>query len=571
MGIDQPIDITAGQRKVILALLDKHLPNTTAWVYGSRAKGTARPQSDLDMVVFTKPEQSDQVIELREAFEESDLPFRVDLFVWDALPENFRPQVTAEHVVLLQKEKKRERANGWKNVTLGDYIDVNDATYSRRDAWHQVNYLETGGICENRISEIKRLIFGRDKIPSRARRKVQPGDIVYSKVRPDQRHYGLLKKPPGNLLVSRGFAVIRGKKELACTEFIYWFLSQNHIVEQLQTIAEHSTSAYPSIKPNDIEALKVTLPPLEEQRAIAHILGTLDDKIELNLRLNKTLEAMAQALFKSWFVDFDPVRAKAALKGNALSNVSRDSKLVTHDQTAPALHDSHNATGIGATKEKNWTSERARAYLNKLGTSVAALFPDSFSDSELGKIPAEWKVRSIKDLLELAYGKSLKASNRHGGVVPVYGSNGQIGWHNRKLVDGPGIVVGRKGNPGRVTWVFTDFYPIDTTFYVVPKNGKQDIQFLFYALKSQDLPSIAADSAVPGLNRKLAYMNKQAIPTNELIDQFNKITTPIFARSHRLDVESRILVAAREALLPKLLSGTIRTSSSCMEVNQRHR
>ena len=98
MGISRPIDITAEQRKAILALLDKHLPNTAAWVYGSRAKGTARPQSDLDMVVFAKPKQSDRVFDLREAFEESDLPFRVDLFVWDTVPESFRKQIIADHV-----------------------------------------------------------------------------------------------------------------------------------------------------------------------------------------------------------------------------------------------------------------------------------------------------------------------------------------------------------------------------------------------------------------------------------------------------------------------------------------
>lgn len=130
---------------------------------------------------------------------------------------------------------------------LGDYIVVNDATYSQKEAWRQINYLDTGNITENRISEIQHLIVGKDKIPSRARRKVQPGDIVYSMVRPNQRHYGLLKELPEKLLVSTGFAVIRGKEGLACTEFIYWFLAQDRIVEQLHTIAEHSTSAYPSI------------------------------------------------------------------------------------------------------------------------------------------------------------------------------------------------------------------------------------------------------------------------------------------------------------------------------------
>ena len=118
--------------------------------------------------------------------------------------------------------------------------------------------------------------------------------------------------------------------------------------------------------------------------------------------------------------------------------------------------------------------------------------------------------------------KALKAASRHDGTVPVYGSNGQIGWHDNKLVTGPGIVVGRKGNPGVVTWVSTDFFPIDTTFYVVPKDSEQNLHFLFYALKGQDLPSIAADSVVPGLNRNLAYMNKQVVPAHQIVDHFNE-------------------------------------------------
>ena len=93
---------------------------------------------------------------------------------------------------------------------------------------------------------------------------------------------------------------------------------QPEIVEKLQTIAEHSTSTYPSIKPSDIGELKLNLPPLTEQKAIAHILGSLDDKIELNRRMNETLEAMAQALFKSWFIDFDPVLDNAVVAGNAI-------------------------------------------------------------------------------------------------------------------------------------------------------------------------------------------------------------------------------------------------------------
>ena len=96
-------------------------------------------------------------------------------------------------------------------------------------------------------------------------------------------------------------------------------------------------------------------------------------------------------------------------------------------------------------------------------------------------------MKALGELIELAYGKALKAGDRKGGSIPVFGSNGQVGWHDEKLVAGPGIVVGRKGNPGIVTWAHSDFFPIDTTFYVVSKNTTEELPFLFFALTAQEL------------------------------------------------------------------------------------
>ncbi len=105
MGMTPSIDVTVEQRKTILSLLERHLPGTTAWAYGSRVKRKSRPTSDLDLVVFAPPERGCQVGNLREAFEESDLPFQVDLFVWDEVPNNFRSRIKAERVVLVEKQR----------------------------------------------------------------------------------------------------------------------------------------------------------------------------------------------------------------------------------------------------------------------------------------------------------------------------------------------------------------------------------------------------------------------------------------------------------------------------------
>ena len=161
-------------------------------------------------------------------------------------------------------------------------------------------------------------------------------------------------------------------------------------------------------------------------------------------------------------------------------------------------------------------------------------------------------------MCEFAYGKSLKEGIRRPGSIPVYGSNGQVGWHDEALVKGPGIIVGRKGNPGMVTWAPTDFFPIDTTFYVAPKGECQSLYFLFHVLRTHNLASLGADSAVPGLNRNLAYMSRQAVPSQHLLDAFDEQMRPLFDRIHHNSEESRTLAALRDTLLPKIISGELR-------------
>ena len=212
----------------------------------------------------------------------------------------------------------------WKLIRLGDICITNKQSYSPKDNWEFANYLDTGNLTENKITELQYINIETDKLPSRARRKVRKNSILYSTVRPNQLHYGIIKEPTDNLLVSTGFTVIDVDNNKAIPEFIYYLLTQNNITEQLQAIAEQSVSTYPSIKPSDIEDLELKLPNLIIQKKIVSILDTIDNIIRLNEKINNNLEQQAQAIFKSWFVDFEPFnnRKPSDWSVSTLGNVS---------------------------------------------------------------------------------------------------------------------------------------------------------------------------------------------------------------------------------------------------------
>ena len=198
----------------------------------------------------------------------------------------------------------------WKECRLGDICKTNINSYSEKDNWSFVNYLDTGNITENKISDIQFIDLSSESLPSRARRKVQLNDIIYSTFRPNQKHFGIIKNQPENFLISTGFAVLHINKIIADPNFIFYNLIQNENTESLHAIAEQTTSAYPAIKPSDIENLSIKLPPLPTQQKIAAILSSLDDKIEPNNKINTNLEQQAGVLFKNWFVDFEPFGGK---------------------------------------------------------------------------------------------------------------------------------------------------------------------------------------------------------------------------------------------------------------------
>ena len=346
-------------------------------------------------------------------------------------------------------------AGEWREHSLGELCSlITDGKHGdcRNEAGSGYYFLSVKDVFGDRmVYDNARQILESDFAETHRRTNLEPGDILFT----NTGTIGRMAIAPDDPRTARttfqkSVAILKPKREIVLSRFLYFALRFDNA--RLSDFAAGTTQKNLLLK--DLRAFKIRIPLLAEQKAIAAVLGALDDKIELNRRMNATLEAMARALFQSWFVDFDPVRAK--LDGRQPAN---------------------------------------------LDPATATLFPNSFEDSPIGLVPKDWEVREFGEVIELAYGKPLKAEDRKRGLVCVYGANGPVGWHDEKLVSGPGIVVGRKGNPGVVTWAHGDFYPIDTTFYVEPKGGCRSLYFLYYALSLHNLANLSADSAVPGLTR----------------------------------------------------------------------
>ena len=176
-----------------------------------------------------------------------------------------------------------------------------------------------------------------------------------------------------------------------------------------------------------------------------------------------------------------------------------------------------------------------------------------FEDSEFGQIPKGWETTTIGKVIELVYGKALTKKNRKSGLIPVYGSSGIVGYHNESLSDGPGIIVGRKGNVGSVYWSSSSFCAIDTAYYV---KTKLSFPYVYQNFKNQNF--IDSDSTVPGLQRNQAYSLSILIPETSILKKFESISHKIrFLLEFNLQ-KINSLSDIRDLILPKLMSGEIR-------------
>lgn len=317
--------------------------------------------------------------------------------------------------------------------------------------------------------------------------------------------------------VNQHVAIIRPSSKILDSRFLRYFLASPYQQDLMLGLAGAGATRNALTK-GMIEDFKVPYPSLATQSAISDVLSALDDRITLLRDTNATLEAIAQALFKSWFVDFDPVRAKV---------------------------EGLDPEGMDA--------------------ATAALFPNSFEESNLGLVPKGWLIGELQDLLVLQRGFDLPASERIAGDYPLIAASGPSGTHHIAMAKGPGVVTGRSGVLGKVFLTLEDYWPLNTTLWV-KKFNRATPCYAYELLKLLDFSSFNAGSAVPTLNRNHIHGLKYVLPPLELVQAYEDMARAIHLRVLENNRQVQTLTQLRDTLLPRLISGQLRLSETEVSV-----
>ncbi len=300
-----------------------------------------------------------------------------------------------------------------------------------------------------------------------------------------------------------------------------------YLLKQIDFSAFNSGSGVPTLNRNHVHPLPVNYPNAPEQKAIANVLSSLDDKIELNRRMNATLERQAQAIFRDWFVDFGPLRRKMAMtqQGLASDPVAILGGLIPNPAEA---------------------------------TSLAALFPDTLGNDGL---PLGWEMAPLEETLVLQRGFDLPKTTRTDGDYAVIAASGPSGTHNESKVRGPGVCTGRSGVLGNVYFVADDFWPLNTSLWIKSFPNSTPL-YAYHILREIDLGAFNAGSAVPTLNRNHIHGLPVAKPSMPIIREFDKIGMHCYGRMKANETENRTLAETRDYLLPRLMSGKVRVADA---------
>ena len=497
------IDISPDDLETVRKILIKHVPEHKVLAFGSRVAWTARQYSDLDLALMTA-ERLDikRMSELQEAFVQSNLPFHVDIVDWASTSDSFRKIIEKECIVVQDKGP----TNTTRKITVGEFAPFmygKSLPRSKQVSSGDVPVFGSNGIVgyhDIALTDGPTIIIGR---------KGTIGRIHYSPV-------------PCWPIDTTFFIVDSDIKRLRFKYYMLKSLNFEHM---------NSDSAVPGLNRDEAHACEVQIFSPTKQHLISHILGNLDDRIELNKRMSETLEAMAQTLFKSWFVDFDPIRAKM---------------------------------------EGRWHRGKS---LPGLSADLWDLLPDKLVDSEIGKIPKGWEIKSLDQIARFVNGLALqKHPPVDGKSLPIIKIAQLRAGHTKNadlasadlmpeyIVEDGNILFSWSGSLECVLWAGGLGVLNQHLFKVIPKNYPTWLCYLAVHHHLNDFRQIASAKATTMGHIQRHHLSdaKLALAPENLLFEIDAIIQPIVKGIWLYLVQSKIIEALRDALLPKLLSGDLR-------------
>lgn len=532
------LDLAPPYLQIILQLIQQHLPHIEVWAFGSRVTWTAKDYSDLDLVLKApQPLPPRRFFQFQEAIETSDLPIQVDVLDWHQLSTEFRKNIK-QHYEVIYPVKPQERSSGGKfdlyslkhHPSWTEYCLYDLADWINGLAFRNINFTNNG-LPVIKIAELKNGLSAQTKYTDGIydeKYRLSKGDLLFSwSGSPETSIDAFWFEHECGWLNQHIFKVVA--KEIVITEYLFYLLK--YAKPNFIDIAKNKqTTGLGHVTGADLKRFKVSVPSMEEQIRIVSYLKPIDDKIALNRQMNETLEEMAQAIFKSWLVDFDPVHAKQ----NGQAPIGMDTK-------------------------------------------TAALFPDAFEDSELGEIPRGWGVISFPELFHINLSRNLKkgmeATYLDMKNMPMRGHRPNQ-WIKREYKGGSKFMNGdtlvaritpclENGKTAFVDFLEDEEVGYGSTEYIVlrPKANLPNV-FGYFVGRSESFRDFAIRnmSGTSGRQRVSADDLKyyqMVCPPKEIISKFGEIVHPLFQFIARQDNESRTLTSIRDALLPKLLSGEI--------------
>ncbi|UOS25234.1 restriction endonuclease subunit S [Helicobacter pylori] len=385
-------------------------------------------------------------------------------------------------------------------------IAINQNNYTKDDNYKKVCYLDTDNITNNRINAFLKIDLTKEKLPSRAKRKCSLNSIIYSSVRPNQRHFGIIKEIPKNFLVSTAFIVIDIiDLEKLDPNYLYYYITQDKITHYLQRIAECGTSSYPSITPLDFLNIKIKLYPLETQQKIARTLSILDQKIENNHKINELLHKILELLYEQYFVRFDFL-------------------------------------------DENNKPYQTSGGKMKFSKELNRLIPSGWSVRFLNhKIVSTYQPKTIsKTLLNDSYSYS------------VYGGGGIIGRFTEYNHEQSEFIISCRGQCGISYLTLPKSWITGNAMVIRPTKSYTSKTYLYHTIKKYKLTNYITGSVQPQITRQNLSTMPILIPKRKTLNKWNNISSLLWNLIHNNMQSTQTLTALRDFLLPLLLKQQVK-------------